>query len=129
MALQVDEKTGEVIESTIPKPFSQFLVEQRSGGMHGELSDKLQELVAAVAQHDKAGTLTLTVSVKPIDGRPGQYIVVDDVKVKAPEAPRGSSLFFADDHGNLSRSDPRQPELPLREVPATPNTIREVPGA
>lgn len=125
--MEVDPQTGEVLDPTgMPKPFTQFLLEQRSGGMHGELSEKLQSLTSAVYEHDKAGTLTLTVSIKPIEGQPGRYIVTDDVKIKAPEAARGSSLFFADDHGNLSRSDPRQPELPLQQVPAPSNTIREV---
>lgn len=122
------ESTDELLDGT-PKPFSQFLIEQRAGGLHSEVSEKLQTLVAAVAEHGKAGALTLTISVKPVDGSVGQYVVSDDVKVKAPEPARGASLFFADDVGNLSRSDPRQPELPLREVPAAPSTIREAPGA
>lgn len=126
--MKVDPQTGEVLDEA-PKPFSQFLIEQRGGGLHGEVSEKLQTLVAAVAEHGKAGTLTLTISVKPVEGNLGQYVVSDDVKVKAPEPARGASLFFADDVGNLSRSDPRQPELPLREVPSAEPQIREVPGA
>lgn len=110
------------------KPFSQFLIEQRGGALHGELSEKLQELVAAVAEHDKGGTLSLTITVKPAGTGTSMYVVADEVKVKTPLGERGASLFFADGEGNLSRSDPRQPELPLREVPAPDKQqIREVP--
>jgi len=97
------------------KPFAQFLQEQRNGNLHSELSEKLQELVAAVIEHDKGGTLTLTVSVKPA-GNGINLVVSDDVKCKAPEADRPVALFYADSAGNLSRRDPRQPELPLREI-------------
>ena len=61
------------------KPFAAFLQEQRRGGLHGELSESLQELVRAVEEHRKAGTLTLTVKVAPFGdgtvaqaGAPGQ---------------------------------------------------------
>ncbi len=52
------------------KPFAAFLQEQRRGALHGELSDSLQALVQAVAEHGKAGSLTLTTGIKPnADGR------------------------------------------------------------
>jgi hypothetical protein len=106
---------GEIVSAT--KPFGQFLLEQRNGGLHGELSDRLREVVEAVAEHGKVGALVLTVTVKPT-GASGQYIVSDAISAKVPEADRGASLFFADDHGNLSRTDPRQPELPLQDISA-----------
>ena len=91
------------------KPFAAFLQEQRRGGLHGELSDGLAGLVAAVSEHRKAGTLTLTVSVKPTGD--GVVVVTDKVVVKAPEGDRGSSIFFADEDGNLQREDPRQMKI------------------
>lgn len=121
-----DVERGELVSAT--KPFGQFLLEQRNGGLHGELSDALRELVEAVAQHGKAGSLTLTVKVSPTKSF-GQFEVVDEVKAKLPEPERGGSLFFADDRGNLSRTNPHQPELPLREVPRNDSdTAREVPA-
>lgn len=104
---------------TLVKPFAAFLQEQRQGGLHGELSDALADLVARCVEHEKGGSLSLTIHVKPNkDG--ATLLITDAVKVKAPEAPRQPALFFADEHGNLSRTNPRQPELPVREVPATP---------
>lgn len=108
-----------------PNPFNQVLLEIRQGSLHAELSERLQELVAAVAEQEKAGSLTLTIRVSPAGRRTAQYEISDDVSVKLPKPERGSSLFFALD-GNLSRSDPRQPQLPLQEVPARPSEVQEV---
>lgn len=100
------------------KSFAAFVHEQRQGGLHGEASDALAELVAAVVQHEKGGTFTLKLSVAP-GPTPGSVVVRDDVRIKAPEADKSAALFFADDDGNLSRRDPRQLEMTgLREVPA-----------
>lgn len=99
------------------KPFGAWLQEQRGSGLHGELSDALADVARAVSEHGKAGSLTLTVKLKPskIDGA---VEVEDDIKVKVPQADRGAALFFVDGDGNLSRRDPRQPELPLRDAAA-----------
>lgn len=105
------------------KPFAQFLQEQRSGGLHGELSEALKTLVQSVDEHRKAGTLTLTVKVAPnADGV--TVTVTDKIVLKAPEAERGAAIFFIDNDGSLQRRDPRQIELPLREVERP--AVREV---
>lgn len=99
------------------KPFAAFIQEQRNGGLHGELSDAMNDLVAAVAEHEKKGVLTLTVTVTP--NKDGATVVVTDkVKVALPEGNRGAAIYFFDDAGNLHRRNPAQQELPLREVPA-----------
>lgn len=104
-------------ENPAVKPFNQWLLEQRGGALHGELSEELQKLVLAVTEHEKPGTLTLVVKVKQAET--GTHLLVaDEVKVKAPEPDRGAALFFDDGHGNLSRRDPRQPQLPFDEVNA-----------
>lgn len=114
-------------EESLRKTFTAFLHEQRGGGLHGELTEKLIELVGAVMDHEKAGTLTLTVKVKPAEGSDRTVFVTDEVKAKIPEADRGSSLFFVDSRDQLTRRNPRQPELPLREVPAPkPAEHREI---
>lgn len=98
-----------------PRPFTQFLQEQRNGSLHSELSEKLQELVQAVMEHDKGGSLTLVIKIKPA-GNGINLVLSDDVQCKPPQPERPVALFYADDDGNLSRRDPRQPELPLRDI-------------
>ena len=97
------------------KPFAAFLQEQRNGGLHGELSDALAALVEAVLEHGKKGSIVLTVTVAPnADGV--TVTVTDKVKTTIPEGDRGAAIFFVDEHGNLTRRNPAQIELPLREV-------------
>jgi hypothetical protein len=97
------------------RPFAAWLQEQRGGVLAAELTDQLAELVAAVCEHEKGGTLTLKITVKP--EADGAVKVSDDWAVKKPRAAARPSLFFADSAGNLSRRNPRQPELPLRGIP------------
>lgn len=99
------------------RPFGEFLQQQRRGALHGELSEALHELLAAVKDTGKAGALTIQIKVKPAaKGNAEQVLISDLVKTTKPAVERPESIFFLDDAGNLSRSDPRQTELPLREV-------------
>jgi hypothetical protein len=111
-----------VADAPLRKPFAAFVQEQRSGGLHGELSDALVELVAAVQEHGKAGTLALTIKVAP--NKDGSTVTVTDkMKLSLPEGERGAAIYFIDGHGNLSRRNPWQQELPLKEVTREP--VRE----
>jgi hypothetical protein len=100
------------------RPITAFLHEHRQGLTHSELSEALAEVTRRVLEHRKPGSLTLKLDIKP---GPGASVeVADKITVKAPQGQRESSLFFSDEHGNLSRKDPRQLELgdqPLRTVP------------
>lgn len=99
------------------RPFADWLRDQRNGRTHDDLSDALNELVEAVQEHGKSGTLTFVVKVKPAGrGDHGTVLVSDDVKLKAPVGDRPETVFFADNDHNLVRHNPAQPSLPLREV-------------
>ncbi len=97
------------------RPFMDFLREHRNGSTHDELSDKLQELVAAVTEEGRGGTLTLTISMKPMGKNDGLEVAAD-VKIKEPKPKAGVSIFFASPENNLVRQDPRQATMELREV-------------
>lgn len=100
------------------RPFAEFLREQRSGTTHDELSQGLNDLLEAVSETGKAGQITLTVKVKPAaKGNHSMVSVADTVAVKLPQGERGEAIFFIDDDFNLTRDNPNQPSLPLREVP------------
>jgi hypothetical protein len=101
-------------ERPAPRPFTQFMQEQRKGGLHEDLSARMAEVVQAVMEHGKVGTVTVALKIKPIGD--GQIQIFDDVKVKAPEGEKAPSIFYTDSHGNVSRTDPRQTTLPLRQV-------------
>ncbi|GFH36588.1 hypothetical protein [Streptomyces pacificus] len=108
-------------EKTV-RPFAAFLQEQSGGQLHDELSSRLHDLIEAVIETGKAGSLSLKVDVKPIAGTDGRTLTVTDaVTTKVPRIERPKSIFFVTDDGNLSRTDPRQPVITgLREVEPTP---------
>ena len=98
----------------VVRPFSTFLIEQRNGALAVELGEALNELVEAVTETTKEGSLTLVIKIKP-EG--AVLLVSDDVRLKLPAVKSAASIFYADAGNNLTRKDPRQPELPLAEVP------------
>lgn len=110
--------TPNVDEERRIRPFADFLQEISNGQSHTELSDSLNELVQAVALIGKGGTLTYVIKVSPA-GRNAEatVMITDEIKLKAPEGERPDSVFFVDKDGNLSRHNPAQIRLPLREVP------------
>jgi hypothetical protein len=107
------------------RPFTDFLAEYRRGACRDELTQKLQELVNEVTEICKAGTLTLTIKVMPAGaGNSSQIKISDDIKVKLPQSLREESIFFVDpDTGNITRDNPMQPHLPLREVERPNRTV------
>jgi hypothetical protein len=99
------------------KPFADVLREIRAGQVADQAATDMQHLVAAVREHGKKGTLTLTITVEPMKGNEDALAVSGDVALKAPKAAPKAAIFFADDDGNLLRDDPRQVALPgLRRV-------------
>ena len=119
----INPRTGEVVDDPAIRPFADWLREQSAGTTHEELSGALYDLAERVRETGKKGTLTLTVEVEPMKGDTQVLVVYDQIKLRLPEFARPASVFYADDQGNLSRSNPDQPELAgLREVPTTTNT-------
>ena len=105
----------------VVRPFAAWLQEQSGGKTHIELGEGLHDLIAKVRDTGKGGSLTLTVKVKPLKDDIDVLIVTDEIKLNLPEHDRKASMFYPDEHGNLTRSDPRQLTFDgLREVPAPP---------
>lgn len=114
--------SDQVSDAAPRKPFAAFVQEQRNGGLHGELSDALAELVGSVREHGKPGSLVLTIKMAP--NKDGSTVTVTDkMKLSLPEGDRGAAIYFIDEHDNLSRRNPFQQELPLKEVGREP--VRE----
>lgn len=108
-----------------PRTFAQTIDSLRFGTLSDELTDKLRELVNQCATTGRAGTITLTLALKP--GKGGQIEVFDEVKLKLPKEEKGSSLMFATPENNLQREDPRQMQLEgLRSVEPTTGELRRV---
>jgi hypothetical protein len=109
------------------RPFADFIGEQQT--LADQLSTTLNDLIEAVADTGKAGALQLTVKVKPVSKVNGQVLVSSEVVSKAPKPEPADRVYFITDEFNLSRSDPHQPSLPLREVPRSDEAPRTIPSA
>jgi hypothetical protein len=110
------EKTD---KTTTPMQAAVFLQQHRQGGLHNELGEEIAAVTAAVTEHQKKGSVTVTLTISPTKDDPRAVVIYDELKSKAPKATPLPSRFFTDEHGTLSRRDPRQPELTgLRDATA-----------
>lgn len=97
------------------RPFADVLRELDKGRVHTELSDRLQEVLAAVMDVRAKGTIQLTITVAP--SKAAEMVEVSaQVTAKKPRASR-TSMFFVDAEHNLRRDNPNQPALPLTGLP------------
>lgn len=111
--MSTDDKTDDPGKQIVP--FATVLQQVAKGTAHTKLSELLAELTAAVRDHGKGGSLSITVKVEPTKGTSENLTVSVTSTLKAPQATE-ASIFFADDGGNLTRHDPRQIAAPLAAV-------------
>lgn len=111
------------------KPLNENLCSVRVETEEGDLlpimdvaGTKFSELINAVAAHQKAGTLTLKIAIKPSTA--GAMAVKADVSITKPKGLPPESLLWATPDGNLMAEDPRQTKLDLRAV--VPDPVREL---
>lgn len=120
------QKTVNQIQSE-PAPINNMFVntlqEFREGESIAELSEALQALVCAVQDTGKKGELTYKIKITP---HGDAVVLVDEIKVKAPEMDRESAIFFAGGDGVLQRDNPAQRKLDFKEVPVPERELKEV---
>ena len=111
------------------KPINENIREVRVENEDGDLiplldnaGQKFSELVNAVMQNNKAGSLTLKIHVKPSTA--GALAVRSEVSTVKPKGLPPESLLWATPEGNLMAEDPRQTKLDLKPVAADP--VREL---
>lgn len=96
--------------------FLRALQEHRQGMTLTELSEKMRQVVEAAHNCGKTAKLTLEVTVSP-NGNAVAFTA--EVKTKIPTEKPYAGVFFMDDHFNLFRNDPKNPEIAgLRTVAA-----------
>jgi hypothetical protein len=106
------------------KSFLDTLRDIRNGAVITDLTLDLADLVGAVVATHTAGTLTLTLKVKPLGkGDENTLTILDEIKVKLPKPAKNPTVLYATDEHNLQRNDPRQPSLLGLRQPATVTSI------
>lgn len=99
--------------------FAAFLDHVNDGDLADELDESLRGLNRKLAeraqQTDTAkGELTIVLKFKH-DAR-GNVEVTSDVKVKEPSKQRGKSIFYVDQHSELTPNHPKQARLPMVDL-------------
>jgi len=127
---RIDPVTG-AVEEVAPeeiRDFCSILMELEKGQTHRDLSEAMYDLVAQVSDVKKKGTLSLLLTVEPLDKSEGGPVVVRaDVKACPPKPPATNTVLYVDPKGNLSRSNPFQPELEgLRVIPDETKNVRSI---
>ena len=113
------------------RPFADFLAEHNNGHGHAKSSELLQELVSAVVDTGKKGTMTITVSIEPMkNAENGTLLTQVTATAKIPTLPVKAAIFYADEDNNLVRQDPRQLTFDsLKEVAAKdPAELKDAPA-
>lgn len=118
-------------DDPVVRPFADALRELSGGRSHEELSQSMHDLIGAVRDTGKAGSMTFTIKVAPMKKNADALLVSDSITLRAPQHDRKDSIFYTDKQGNLTRSDPNQLAFEgLREVPAaerpTAEQVRQV---
>lgn len=97
--------------------FSQTLAQISHGDAAEQASELLADLVKAVGEHEREGTLTLVLTVKPRGKDSGQVEVTAKTTTKRPVRDIAPSMFFVTEDGGLVRDNPRQKKFPFAEAP------------
>jgi hypothetical protein len=110
------------------KTFAEVIGELEGGQFAEELAQAWTDMVAAVMETNKPGSITLTVGITPTGRRTVKVAAV--MKAKEPEHPRDATTFFVGNGNELFRDDPAQAQLPLGKVVRMPDTgdVRRVGG-
>jgi len=91
------------------------LLAMRSGKVAAHINEKFSDCLRAVLDTGGKGEVTIKLLIRPSKvGMGGVVLEVDmdaDTKVKKPELAIGSSVFFVDKEGSLTREDPDQAGL------------------
>jgi hypothetical protein len=88
----------------------------RKGRPVEEASMALADVVRAVDETGKEGSVTIVLKVKPAKHGGPEKTLLAEVKAKKPIAEIAPAVFFSDAEGDLFRIDPRQEEMPLGEA-------------
>jgi hypothetical protein len=96
----------------------QTITDLRRGKTQDEMTDKLSQLVQAVHDTGRGGSITLTLKVSPA-AKDSLMMKIDDVIVlKSPEAARSPTLLYRAEDNSLTTEDPEAetPKSGLRSV-------------
>lgn len=93
------------------RPITDILREMRRGRIVEDATDALEEVVKAVDQTNKGGSVTITIKVKPSKDGGWEKTLSASVKTDVPRPDLPDAVFFSTADGDLVRDDPEQRAL------------------
>lgn len=96
--------------------FTDILRDIRKGRPVEEATMALNDVVRAVDETGKEGSVTITLKIKPAKHGGPEKTLIAEVKSKKPIADIAPAVFFSNEEGDLHRFDPRQEEMEMGEV-------------
>jgi|GEM_PF-410637 len=102
-------------------PFSQQIQHLNKGMLDDELTQLLSDVVKAVRETGKSGTVTLTLKVKPLNNKgidDDAVQVIPETKNMTPKLPQKAMVMWSTGDGDLLRRDPSQQEIDFTTVEA-----------
>lgn len=116
-----------------------LLVTLEDGQLHADLSEAVaklcEDLSTHAAKYFRTATGSISLDLKFHVEQNGVVKIEASTNSKRPVAPRTGSLMWLDEDHRLTQKNPRQQELPLRDVSApqqvdvgdeTPREVRNV---
>lgn len=89
-----------------------LLATLRRGTLLEDLAAELNQLVDVVRETEKPGEITLKLKLTPQKNDASVLVIRDLLTVKAPKEDVADTIAYVGADGEISRRDPRQPELP-----------------
>ncbi len=118
----MSEETGQY-ETDGVEPFLAVLQQAIRPEVLARAGEHMAQVVAAVAELQKKGRLTVTLDIVPMKNNTGAAEVTARVKASVPEPSPAATFMWPDEEGRLHRNDPRQQVLPgIRAVEAQRET-------
>ena len=101
------------------KAFGLFLVDLNDGSTHAGLTGDLAELLQAVKNTGRTGSMTLKIKVSngsKASGDVDRIIIVAERKLELPKPEQPQDFFWLTDEAEPTRQHPRQHALDLRNA-------------
>ncbi len=89
--------------------FLEFFQKFRRGELLRRADDQMEELMQAIRETGGKGTLTIELPFSV--NKAGQIECVPVVKMKAPNKPIGTGIYYVTDEGRLTTRDPDQLDM------------------
>lgn len=102
------------------KSFAVLLPQIDDGALHAEATEELRKLLVTLSTTARNRMLIsrgeMALKMKFAVTPKGEVTVIGEVTTKAPKGKNPTSTFFLTPGSTLSQRNPRQQELPLRDV-------------